>query len=108
MSQKKELKKKIKNNLTPGGKVRRTLVQIRAEREGLKQLLDAQMTVLRSLVSGKVPRLAANGSHQQAVEYKELLPKAMECWPNSNGHIPELKKKVARVNGFINKLTAFE
>jgi len=97
-----------KSNLTKSGKPKRRLIDIQAQSRGLRIILDEKVTELRKLVTGGVPRLAANGSHQDAVNYKNIFVKAVECWPNSKGSIPQLKGKIDRVNGYILALKAFE
>ena len=97
-----------KSPLTKSGKPRRRLVDIQTERERLKFELQTRVNELRALCTGKIPRLARSGSHQQAVEYKDVLAKACECWPNTKGYAATLKKKIERVSGFVEALKAFE
>jgi hypothetical protein len=74
-------------------KPKRTLAAIRAEKAILIEKVEAQVKTIRAFITGKIPDLVRNGSHGDAVEFKDL------CEKNANlyGCSPSFKKQPAHV-----------
>lgn len=73
-------------------KPKRTLVEIRSEKNAIINAIDEKASIIRGYISGKIPPKVVNGSHQDAVEFKELSESCKDIY----GCPPSLKKKPAK------------
>lgn len=73
-------------------KPKRKLVDIRAEKSALINSIDEKASAIRAYITGKIPPKVVNGSHQDAVEFKQLCENCKDIY----GCPPSLKKKPAK------------
>lgn len=86
-------------------KPKRTLVEIRAEKHALVTAIQERIDKIDDwLKAPKIPKCVVNGSHQDAVEFKDLLEKNQNIpYPSESLKKSPAKKIQARLDT-INKI----
>jgi len=91
-------------------KPKRTLVEIRAEKHALVTAIQQKIDKIdKWCATAKIPKCVVNGSHQDVVEFKDLLEKNQKIpYPSESLKKSPAKKIQARLD-VINKIfTQFE